>query len=46
MSELKLGTKHECESCGTKFYDFGKAEQVCPQCGKDPKEAAEEGKDN
>ncbi len=28
-----LGTKHECTSCGTKFYDLGKAEPTCPKCG-------------
>ena len=44
MSESKLGTKHECHSCGTKFYDFGKSEQICPQCGADQK-AAEEKED-
>jgi uncharacterized protein (TIGR02300 family) len=28
-----LGTKHECYSCGTKFYDFGKPQALCPKCG-------------
>ena len=28
-----LGTKHECTSCSTKFYDLGQAEPVCPKCG-------------
>ncbi len=28
-----LGTKHECTSCSTKFYDLGKAEPICPKCG-------------
>ncbi len=37
MAELKLGTKHECSSCGTKFYDLGKPRQICPQCGTDQK---------
>ena len=32
-SELKLGSKHECPSCQTKFYDLGKAKPVCPSCG-------------
>lgn len=27
-----LGTKRNCPSCGTKFYDFGKTEIVCPKC--------------
>lgn len=33
----ELGTKYECEECGTKFYDLGKADTVCPKCGTDPK---------
>ncbi len=28
-----LGKKHECETCGMKFYDLGKPEPVCPKCG-------------
>lgn len=27
-----LGTKHECSSCGVKFYDLGKSDPVCPKC--------------
>jgi hypothetical protein len=37
-----LGTKHECSSCGTKFYDLGRSELVCPRCGTDQKELAED----
>ena len=33
MPELKLGTKFECYNCGTKFYDLGKSESICPKCG-------------
>lgn len=40
MPELKLGTKFECFSCGTKFYDLGKAEAICPKCGANQKDAA------
>ena len=29
----ELGTKHECPSCGTKYYDLGKNEAPCPKCG-------------
>jgi hypothetical protein len=29
----ELGTKHECTSCSTKFYDLGQAEPICPKCG-------------
>jgi uncharacterized protein (TIGR02300 family) len=39
MPELKLGVKHECFNCGTKFYDLGKAEAICPKCGADQKNA-------
>jgi uncharacterized protein (TIGR02300 family) len=38
MPELKLGTKYECYSCGTKFYDLGKSEPVCPKCGANQKD--------
>lgn len=31
--EAELGTKHECPSCSTKYYDLGKAEAPCPKCG-------------
>lgn len=31
-----LGTKYECEECGTKFYDLGRPETCCPKCGKNP----------
>jgi uncharacterized protein (TIGR02300 family) len=41
MPELKLGTKHECFNCGTKFYDLGKSEAICPKCGADQKNAAQ-----
>ena len=40
MPELNLGTKHECFSCGTKFYDLGKNEAVCPKCGANQKDAS------
>lgn len=33
-----LGKKHECSSCGARFYDLGKAETVCPKCGTHPTE--------
>ena len=40
MPELKLGTKFECYNCGTKFYDLGKPESICPKCGANQKDAA------
>jgi uncharacterized protein (TIGR02300 family) len=39
MPELKLGNKFECFNCGTKFYDLGKSEAICPKCGADQKNA-------
>lgn len=29
----ELGKKYECAECGTKFYDLGKPEPICPKCG-------------
>ncbi|HEX9944994.1 MAG TPA: FYDLN acid domain-containing protein [Thermoanaerobaculia bacterium] len=40
MPELKLGSKYECYNCGTKFYDLGKSEPLCPKCGANQKDAA------
>ncbi len=40
-----LGKKHECETCGMKFYDLGKAEAICPKCGPPEKEPEEEATD-
>jgi len=37
-----LGTKHTCEECGTKFYDFGNSEAHCPKCGWRPDGTATE----
>ncbi len=34
-----LGTKHECYSCGAKFYDFGRPAPICPKCGANQKDA-------
>jgi len=33
MPDLQLGRKYECAECGTKFYDLGKSEPLCPKCG-------------
>ncbi len=40
MPELKLGTKFDCYSCGTKFYDLGKSEPICPKCGANQKDVS------
>lgn len=29
----ELGKKHQCPSCGCKFYDLQKPEPLCPRCG-------------
>lgn len=41
MPELKLGTKFECFSCGTKFYDLGKPESICPKCKANQKDVVQ-----
>lgn len=41
MPEIKLGNKFDCFSCGTKFYDLGKSEAVCPKCGANQKDAGQ-----
>ncbi len=39
MPEIKLGNKFDCYSCGTKFYDLGKSDPVCPKCSANQKDA-------
>ena len=34
-----LGKKYECFRCGTKFYNLGKPEAICPKCGANQKNA-------
>ncbi|MBI5313342.1 MAG: TIGR02300 family protein [Methylocystis sp.] len=33
MAKPELGAKRQCQSCGTKFYDFKKDPIACPKCG-------------
>jgi uncharacterized protein (TIGR02300 family) len=33
----ELGNKFECAECGTKFYDLGNPNAVCPKCGTAPR---------
>ena len=33
MNKDKLGNKHLCSNCGTKFFDLKKETPVCPNCG-------------
>jgi uncharacterized protein (TIGR02300 family) len=39
MAELNLGSKFECYNCGTRFYDLGKSEPICPKCGANQKDS-------
>jgi uncharacterized protein (TIGR02300 family) len=32
LSKPEWGTKRICQSCATKFYDFGRTPIVCPKC--------------
>lgn len=31
-TDIKLGNKHTCSECNSKFYDFGRPNPVCPKC--------------
>lgn len=33
MTKPELGNKHQCQQCGTKFFDLNKMPVVCPKCG-------------
>ncbi len=33
MAKPELGTKRQCASCGSKYYDLNKDPIVCPKCG-------------
>ncbi len=33
MAKPELGNKHQCQNCGTKFFDLNKDPVVCPKCG-------------
>ena len=33
MAKPELGDKRVCVSCGTRFYDLGRAPAACPKCG-------------
>ncbi len=33
MAKLELGSKHQCQNCGAKFFDLNKDPIVCPKCG-------------
>ena len=31
----EFGTRYKCYKCGTKFYDLGKPQPICPSCSED-----------
>ena len=33
MAKPEWGTKRQCSSCGSRFYDLSKTPIVCPKCG-------------
>ncbi len=33
VAKPELGNKHQCQHCGTKFFDLNKTPVVCPKCG-------------
>ena len=33
MANAALGAKRQCQSCGVRFFDRGRADAACPKCG-------------
>ena len=33
MAKPDLGSKRQCQNCGTKFFDLSKDPIICPKCG-------------
>ena len=33
MAKPDMGTKRQCQVCGTKFFDMNRDKIVCPKCG-------------
>lgn len=33
MAKPELGNKHQCQHCGTKFFDLNRVPITCPKCG-------------
>ena len=33
MAKTEWGTKRQCSSCGSRFYDLSRTPIVCPKCG-------------
>jgi uncharacterized protein (TIGR02300 family) len=32
VTKPELGNKHQCQNCGTKFFDLNKNPIICPKC--------------
>ncbi len=32
MAKPELGAKHQCQNCGTKFFDLNRDPMICPKC--------------
>jgi uncharacterized protein (TIGR02300 family) len=35
LTATDLGTRYKCYKCGTRFYDLGRPQPLCPSCGED-----------
>ena len=33
MAKPELGSKHQCQNCGARFFDLNKNPITCPKCG-------------
>jgi len=33
VAKPELGHKHQCQNCGTRFFDLNKSPAACPKCG-------------
>jgi uncharacterized protein (TIGR02300 family) len=33
VAKPELGSKRQCQNCGTKFFDLNKDPVICPKCG-------------
>jgi len=33
VAKPELGGKHQCQNCGTRFFDLNRTPIVCPKCG-------------
>jgi uncharacterized protein (TIGR02300 family) len=33
VAKPELGNKHQCQQCGTRFFDLNKSPITCPKCG-------------